>query len=343
MINPVIAAKPPSGVAASAVRLTPLESESVNEISVNQKLNSEVPHPAVAEAVPDILTLDDRFDGPGADDEYDELFEEDENRADPAEELWNAAFLYKGREEDGCGNLLDDADILISRLNPQEIRNESAQWEGLLDLDLQEEEAERPVALAKEETTADDRQLDEYAATLVSRMWGIRLGERTRLHGRFRAILAEFPFSASYRALLRLISAGNSFEEVEEACDLKCLWRESPWLWSHRRFNRMQWAWEISERSTYRSALSWNLAVDLIRQVGRVEAERRLYEDWLNEWLHMQPVHIGGDIRPDPGFWSYPAFLRLNRFNPENAAPADSDAWYYKDPVKYPAVDSLPP
>jgi len=192
-----------------------------------------------------------------------------------------------------------------------ESETESAQWEDLLDLDLYEEDPDLLFPFIEEETITDGQLLDDYAARLVSQMRIIKLDQRSLLQGRLKAVLEEFPFSSSYRALSRLVQAGCSLEELEDACELKCLWRESPWLWSHRKFNRMQRAWETEERLSYRSALSWKLALALIHRVGRVEAERRIFDDWRNAWLQMQPEQSSEGDLIDPRFWSYPAFLNL--------------------------------
>lgn len=191
----------------------------------------------------------------------------------------------------------------------------------------------------EDETITDGYLLDDYAARLVSQMGIIKLDERSQLQRRFRAIIDEFPFSSSYRALSRLVSTGNSLEELEDACELKCLWRDSPWLWSHRKFNRRLRTWETEYRPSYRSALTWKLALKLINRVGRVEAERRIFDDWRNEWLQMRPEHSSDGVRiEDFRFWSYPAFLSSDH---DSITLADSDSWYYEEPVDIQPSDSF--
>lgn len=92
----------------------------------------------------------------------------------------------------------------------------------------------------------------------------------------------------------------------------------------------MQRAWETEERLSYRSALSWKLALALIHRVGRVEAERRIFDDWRNAWLQMQPEQSSEGDLIDPRFWSYPAFLNLYY---ESIELADRESWYYEEPI----------
>ncbi|SEO90615.1 hypothetical protein SAMN04490248_115116 [Salinihabitans flavidus] len=330
---PIQADVPASGHQPStAEAFTELEAE--NEVSTKQE---PAPDPALASPTSDASNLTGELDLAEADYEYDELTGEDDEFAEQSDDRWEAALSYEvGEEIEGART--DDASFDVAdcgelpEFDLQEIENEaeSAHWEDLLELDLYEEDPDASVPSVEEETITDDHLLDDYAARLVSQMRIIKLDERSVLQGRLKAILEEFPFSSSYRALSRLVRAGKSLEELEDACELKCLWRDSPWLWSHRKFNRMQRAWETEERSSYRSALSWKLALALIHRVGRVEAERRIFDDWRNEWLAMQPEHSSEGVRIDPRFWSYPAFLNLDY---ESIELADSESWYYEEPI----------
>ena len=92
----------------------------------------------------------------------------------------------------------------------------------------------------------------------------------------------------------------------------------------------MQRSWQIEESVTYRSALTWKLAMELIRRFGRVEAERSMFEDWRDSWLQMHPERTRNGERMDPRFWSYPAFLY---FVNESAQLTDDDTWYYEEPI----------
>lgn len=267
-------------------------------------------------------------------DEYDDFPAEVDELGEQDDELWPVALSFEFDEEvrgvhvpDTTFDVLDLDDM--SGLDQQEIEDEAetAQWEYLIGLELYEDDPEAPV---DQETTPDLQKLDEYAARLVSQMPSIRLAERARLKSRLKAILEEFPFSASYRAIAELVISGNSIEDIEDACELKCLWRESSWLWSRRRFNRMQRSWQTEESMIFRSALTWKLAMELIHRFGRVEAERNIFEDWLDSWLQMHPERMRNGERMDPRFWSYSAFLySLN----EGAPLTDGDTWYYEEPI----------
>ncbi|QCP85157.1 hypothetical protein EYE35_05545 [Cereibacter sphaeroides] len=326
---------------ATAKALTELEAE--NEVSVKQESD---PDSTSASPTMDASSPAGKLETEDADDGPNELSDEDDDLAEQDDDdIWENALPHGfGDEVEGVrsGECSLDAATLAEFLefDLQEIESEteSAQWEDLLDLDLYEEDPVLPFPLAEEETISDGQKLDEYAARLVSQMRSIKLDERSRLHGRLKVILEEFPFSATYRALLRLLNEGTTLEDLEDAFELKCLWRESPWLWAHRRFNRMQQGWETEGRSNYRNALSWKLAIELILRVGRVEAERRIFDDWLNEWLQMQPGHSAEGARMDPRFWSYAAFLN---FDHEDISLADSESWYYEEPVDVQPLSSF--
>lgn len=287
-----------------------------------------------ASQIPEFPNLADEIDTAELGDKDDELAEEDKF-VEQEDELWEAVVWYEvgGAADDGGvrDGSFDSADIgELPEFDPQEIENEteSAHWEDLLELELYEEDAEPHFGFIEEEDIVEGRQLHDYAAKLVSHMPSIKLHERARLQSRFKAILEEFPFSASYKALVRLVNGGISLEELEDACEIKCLWREAPWLWSHRRFNRMQRAWETEERLSYRSALTWKLAIELIGRVGRPEAERKIFDDWLCEWRQMQPEQTGEGALMDPKFWSYPLYLQLNH---ESLPLIDDNLWYYEE------------
>lgn len=294
-------------------------------------------HPSLALPRPHFSTLGAELDLVETEEEFDELIEDDDEFNELGLGLWEPALFYEANEEieraSADADSFDFVDLYaFSEFGSEEIENEteSAQWEELLNLDLYNEDPDLLERSIEEEPIADGHLLDDYAARLVSHMSIIKLDQRTLLQGRFKAVLEEFPFSSSYRALLRLVQAGYSLEELEDACELKCLWRESSWLWSHRKFNRMQSAWVTEEQPSYRSALSWKLALALIHRVGLVEAERKIFDDWRNEWLQMQPEYSGEGVRIDSRFWSYPAYLSLDY---ESIELADSESWYYEEPV----------
>ncbi|MFD1883553.1 hypothetical protein [Paracoccus pacificus] len=317
---------------STAEAFTELEAE--NDVSANHEPD---PDPAFAPPNPSSSRLTTDLGLVEADDEYDELIGDIDVFDEQADDLWETALSYEVSEDieraRTDGDAFEVADFYeFPEFESGEIENEteSAQWEDLLDLDLYEEDPDLLSPSFDEETITDGHLLDDYAARLVSQMRIVKLDQRSLLQSRLKAVLEEFPFSSSYRALSRLVQAGNSLEELEDACELKCLWREAPWLWSHRKFNRMQRAWETEERSSYRSALSWKLALALIHRVGRVEAERKVFDDWRNEWLQMQPEYSGEGVRIDSRFWSYPAFLSLYY---EGIELADSESWYYEEPI----------
>lgn len=310
-----------------------VEGEAEHDSWERQKSN---PDAVSAAPTPDVPVSADVLDAGEPDYEEDVFAQEEDDFAELEEQFWAAEFAFEvgGKADyDAFDDApLDDANFdELPELDPYKTHDdaESAQWEELLDLELYEDGAELSAPRIEDEQSSGGRQLDGYAARLVSQMPVIKLDERSLLQRRFKAILEEFPFFTSYKALSSLVSAGVSLEELEEACELKCLWREAPWLWSHRLRNRLLGgAWETQERSTYRNALSWRLAITLIGSVGRPEAERKLFEDWLTEWQQMSIEHAGLGARMDPSFWSYSAYLQLKR---ERVSLINDDLWFYEE------------
>lgn len=324
----------PSSGQQRSITERPTEFEAETEVSDKAKPDAD---PGLASPDQGSVSGNIELDFLEADDEYDDLIDEDNEFSEPADELWAAEPSYEISQQiegiDADNASFEAGDFgEFSVFSPRQVENETdnAQWENLLDLDLFEEAPDPSDAFHEEYTITDGDQLDDYAARLVSQMRIIRLDQRPLLQKRWKAVLEEFPFPSSYRALSRLVRAGTGLGELEDACDLKCLWRESPWLWSHRKFNKMQRAWETEERSNYRNALSWKLALTLIHRVGRVEAERRILEDWRKEWLEMQLEHSSEEGHVDPRFWSYPSFLGRSD---ESMELAEADAWYYEEPI----------
>lgn len=137
-----------------------------------------------------------------------------------------------------------------------------------------------PEALAEdnsppaESVNARDRRLDGVAAELVLSLGALRSADRQALHRRFRTVVHEFPHPASHAALLRLLAEGIGLEEIEEAAQLRCVWRDQAWLWAEKRV--ATGVWSVRRRASQRLAFGWPTAVRLLRTFGLVECERAM-------------------------------------------------------------------
>ncbi|MDX6749404.1 hypothetical protein SH611_06260 [Geminicoccaceae bacterium 1502E] len=230
-----------------------------------------------------------------------------------------------------------DSDFEDDDSQPQQLESPSPPWEHLLPLELPD--ADLPLA----EDIADDffspaGRLEQYAAELVNKVDIINSSSRAVLHRRFRSILDDFPFHSSFQALSRLLASGASPDELEDACALKCMWRDSPWLWLERRFDRMCNVWQIDRNLVHRNSFTWQLASQLVRRSGRSEAERNLAEDWLTEWQAFDRRYPNASRRVDASFFSYSAYLQ---YRADGFQMRDPEGWFYEEPADRQAINSL--
>src|SRR5690606_36459693 len=119
-----------------------------------------------------------------------------------------------------------------------------------------------------------ERRLDSATVELVLSLGTFRSMDRLTLFRRFRSIVEEFQHPASHAALHRMLAEGVSLEELEEANQLRCLWRDSSWLWAHNRSALS--VWHVRRSLSQRLAFGWPTAIRLIRTYGQVEAERSM-------------------------------------------------------------------
>jgi len=170
-----------------------------------------------------------------------------------------------------------------------------------------------PEALAEEtipsvETAmARERRLDGAAADLVLSLGAFRSADRRALYRRFRTVVEDFQHAASHAALHRLLAEGASLEEIEEAAQLRCLWRDQPWLWAQKRSERS--AWSVRRSSSQRLAFGWPTAVRLVRTFGLVKAERAMSEDWFDAWTGLERAKAVSPVE-EMAFFTYAGFLR---------------------------------
>lgn len=184
-------------------------------------------------------------------------------------------------------------------------------WEtfdfDVADIGLDHEAQAEDMGPTFETETVRERKLDAAAANLVLSLRAFRIADRRALHRRFRAVVEKFQHPASHAALHRLLSAGISLEEIEEASQLRCVWRDQPWLWAEKRYALS--SWNVRRSLVHRLAFGWPSAVRLVRRFGLVEAERAMGEDWFDAWTSLQRSSATTPAE-EAAFFTYAGFLR---------------------------------
>jgi len=234
-------------------------------------------------------------------DQFEELFSQDYDALTPVEALDDIVL------ENEVQPLEDDwGDYSTEPVNG--ITDIDAQPHDTFDFDISDLEAGLEAEpLMPENQSVRHLRLERVAADLVMELGAFLASERRALHRRFREIVEEFPHPASHQALRRLLKAGASFEEIEEAASLRLLWLEQPSLWGQKRF--VVSSWEVLRNPGQRLAFGWSTALRLVRVFGIVEAERALNEDWFRDWIEMQR-HQQTSFADLTSFFTYSEFLK---------------------------------
>jgi hypothetical protein len=149
--------------------------------------------------------------------------------------------------------------------------------------------------------------LDGVAADLVLALGSFRTSDRRALYGRLRTIVEEFQHPATHAALHRMLAQGASLEEIEEAAQLRCIWRDQPWLWAEKRSALA--SWNVRRALSQRLAFGWPTAIRLVRIFGLVEAERSMVEDWFDTWTKLERAKATSPVE-EMAFFTYAGFLR---------------------------------
>lgn len=100
-------------------------------------------------------------------------------------------------------------------------------------------------------------------------------------------ILADFPHSSSFRAILAMAAGGTDLERIEAAAALRRTWMERPDLRLTRSWNRMERRVDIRSGSAgSRQMLGWRCAAGLIALAGDGDlAAASLETDWREAWI----------------------------------------------------------
>lgn len=231
--------------------------------------------------IPPVLPDEDTpyLDPSHAEDDYERIFEPASDPLDLAISLDDLAV-----QEDDAPPDVDWYDYSFEAINGVTVQE--IEPLDIFDFDISDLEAEFEAEPVVSETpSARDQRLDGVAADLVLGLGAFPSSERRALHRRFRAVLEEFPHHSSHLALHRLLRAGASLEEIEEAASLRRLWLDQPWLWGQKR--KVLRAWEVWRNSGQRLAFGWPTALRLVRVFGIVEAEQSVGEDWLQTWIEL--------------------------------------------------------
>lgn len=241
------------------------------------------------------------LDSSYADEELDSIFEPASDPLDFAISLDDLAV-----EEEDAPLEADWDDYSVEAFN--NVTVQEIEPVDIFDFDISDLEAGFEAEPVVPETpSARDQRLDGVAADLVLGLGAFPSSERRALHRRFRIVLEEFPHHSSHLALHRLLRAGASLEEIEEAASLRRLWLDQPWLWGQKR--RVLRAWEVWHNPGQRLAFGWPTALRLVRVFGIVEAEQALGEDWLQTWIELQR-HQASNLAEEMAFFTYSEFLR---------------------------------
>lgn len=158
------------------------------------------------------------------------------------------------------------------------------------------------------------------AALLVDAFCGGVASRRPAVAKRLRAILRDFPHSASRRAIERLGLAGLDLDDLEELAEIKRLWRDDPALWMMRRPPNV-----MVQSSSLRRAMSWKLA----RQLQRAwpgEACTMLSDELLGQWVSLsrRPGDSSGPLHET--FFIFTTWLRME---------AETTVASYKMPARF--------
>ena len=253
--------------------------------------------------LPPVLPEEDtpNLDSPHAEDDHDRIFEPASDPLDLAISLDDLAV-----EEDDVPPDVDWDDYSVEAING--VRVQEIESLDIFDFDISDLEAEfEAEPVAPETPSARDQRLDGVAADLVLGLGAFASSERRALHRRFRVVLEEFPHHSSHLALHRLLRAGASLEEIEEAASLRRIWLDQPWLWGQKR--RFLRAWEVWCNPGQRLAFGWPTALRLVRVFGIVEAEQAVGEDWMQTWIELQRSQAS-NLAEEMAFFTYSEFLR---------------------------------
>lgn len=132
---------------------------------------------------------------------------------------------------------------------------------------------------------------------------------RQRALRRLAAVIEVFPHGASVRAIENLAMAGASTKEVETAAAVKMLWAEEPTLWLARRRDSLRGRMVATCHRSLRHAMTWRLALRMVRRWPDHPAEDLLAGDLLDRWTHLRGTgHLQEEGTLD-AFCSYPVFL----------------------------------
>mgnify|MGYP001313731543 CR=1 FL=1 len=259
----------------------------------------------------------------------------DQDLDEEFEVVTHEGFTVEATESEALEEWFFSSDYLLSGVNDddalldQAFDGAAAIWEADLDLPVDRDwlnDGSDP----GDEDAPEEWRLEKYAAEIVLASPVLRARDRGPLSRRVRAILEEFPFAASAAALKRIAANGATIEELEDACYLKCVWRDSSWLWLQRRYDRIQQIWKSEVTAGLKNNLTWITALRFVRGHGVSEAERLLTEEILGQWRFLEIKNQNPEERPPLWFYDYSLFLAVWE---RVISIHDPNSWFYDEPI----------
>lgn len=127
----------------------------------------------------------------------------------------------------------------------------------------------------------------------------------------FDRIIADYPRHSSFRAILRLLEKGITFEQLDAIWKLKKLWTDSFSYRCQRHYNKQQRAWTNSTQASYgKYQMTWVLGAQLLSDFEYEELEDAMDGHWFEEWSSLPLSYLDGDNLSRNLFYSYSEFLR---------------------------------
>ena len=161
-------------------------------------------------------------------------------------------------------------------------------WEIYLDENL-EVELENAENLFEDEDPLENGKIIDYATRLSAKTFNFRDKEKKNALRFYITCLGNFPYYQSYNAIEKLLNQGHSIDHIIDTYITKLLWACNPFLWSRRKFNRLEKRFEFSRHPELRNSMSWRMASDLVINYPVVELENLILVDWYNEWSVLKP------------------------------------------------------
>ena len=190
--------------------------------------------------------------------------------------------------------------------------NSNEDWEIYLDEDL-EESAGNAEDFYQDEDPLESENIINYATRLTISSYYFREKQRKHTLQFYVGLLGDFPFYQSYAAIERLLARGYLIDHIADTYKIKLMWACNPFLWSQRRYDRLENNWKIFINQQTRNSMSWQMASDLVKNYPVSELENLILVDWYNEWSVLKLSSHNSSNGFDPAFGLYSIYLNEKR------------------------------